>query len=100
MLCSGAFANYNFQKFLEYDIDFHLSIAKGSHNQIIYELLLTSRKLITHISKSGLMGIEDMVGVDIEHVAILEALRARDPQRAQEAMALHMLNSNKRYKLS
>lgn len=94
-----AFSNYNFQKFLEYDIDFHLSIARGSHNQIIYELLLTSRKLLTHISKSGLLGIEDMVGVDSEHVAILNAIRNRDPQKAQEAMAVHMVNSNKRYKL-
>lgn len=95
-----AFSNYNFQKFLEYDIDFHLSIAKASHNQIIYELLLTSRKLMTHISKSGLLGIDDMVGVDKEHRAILEAIRSHDPERSNEAMVIHMANSNKRYKLT
>ncbi|MEY8338078.1 FadR/GntR family transcriptional regulator [Lachnospiraceae bacterium 62-35] len=94
-----AFSNYNFQKFLEYDINFHLSIAKGSHNQIIHELLLTSRKLITHISKSGLLSVEDLMSVSSEHIAIFQAIKDRNPSAAQEAMALHMEKSHKRYKL-
>lgn len=95
-----AFSNYNFQKFLEYDMDFHLSLAKSSHNPIIYELLATSRKLMAHISQSGLLGINDMIEVDKEHSHILESIRTRDPEIAYKAMADHMVNSNKRYKIT
>lgn len=94
-----AFTSQNFQKFLEYDIDFHLMIAKCSHNPIIYDLLMTSRKLITHISKSGMVNLEDLNVIYQEHTRIYESILARDSRAASQNMRSHLESSYKRYKL-
>ena len=94
-----AFSASNFQQFLEYDIDFHLAIAKCSHNPIIYNLLLTSRKLITHISKSGMVTIEDLIAIDREHTAIYESIVAHDSVNSNAIMRRHLESSARRYHL-
>lgn len=94
-----AFANQNFQKFLEYDIDFHLMIAKCSHNPIIYDLLLTSRKLITHISKSGMVNLDDLNVIYQEHTRIYESILARDSKASSRDMRNHLDSSYQRYQL-
>lgn len=93
----AAHKTYDFQAFLALDMDFHLSIAKCSQSQIIYDLLHISRKLLTLISKSGMSTIKDINAIYEEHMAVYEAVIARDGDRAAECMQIHLERSNSRY---
>jgi DNA-binding FadR family transcriptional regulator len=74
----------------EADIRFHEAVAEGSQNVYLKHMISLLRRhtgyarVITHISrKSG-------SALAAEHQSILDAVIARDPQRAEEAAKLHM----------
>jgi DNA-binding FadR family transcriptional regulator len=81
------------------DLDFHLAIAQCSHNPILYNLLLTARKLIKHISKSGMVNLDHLVSIYQEHSDIYIAIMDRDSAQAVTAMKAHLENAHKRYQL-
>lgn len=97
---SKAYLNGNLQDFLDLDLDFHLAIAQCSQNPIIQSLLLTSRKLIRYISKSGMANVMQLSDIFEEHNFIYNAIMARDPIEASQKMTLHLDKSRDRYKLS
>lgn len=96
---SKAYLDGNLQDFLDLDLDFHLAIARCSQNPIIHSLLLTSRKLIRHISKSGMVNIMQLKDIFDEHNLIYEAVVSRDPNDASQKMAYHLDRSRVRYQL-
>lgn len=95
-----AYRKGNLQDFLDLDLDFHLAIAECSQNPIIHSLLLTSRKLIRYISKSGMVNIVQVNEIFEEHNAIYNAIISRDPIKASRKMNAHLENSKKRYNLT
>ena len=77
------------------DAAFHLAIAKATRNSALVEtverlwdLRRTSREAALLHEKARHANIKPVVE---EHSAVLEALRARDPARAREAMRAHLL---------
>lgn len=92
-----AHKRYDFQAFLALDMEFHLSIARCSQSQIIYDLLHISRKLLTLISKSGMSTIKDINAIYEEHMAVYEAIADRDGDRAAKSMQFHLEQSSTRY---
>ena len=94
-----AYNQNNFQTFLDMDIDFHLAVAKCSANPIILNLLTTSRKLLTFISKSGINDVAGIRSIYKEHHALFEAIRKTDPDQAHKAMQKHLHAARKRYSL-
>jgi GntR family transcriptional regulator, transcriptional repressor for pyruvate dehydrogenase complex len=92
-----AYLESNFQQFLDLDLDFHLTIAQCSHNLILYNLLQTSRKLIKHISKSGMLNIENLEAVFKEHTLIYENIMEHRITEVVESMNNHLGNAKKRY---
>lgn len=73
------------------DFDFHFRIAKASNNEYLismitvdlYDLLRVYRYKSSTMSGRAAKALE-------EHYAILEALEAQDPDRAEEAMRAHL----------
>lgn len=92
-----AYHGYDFKAFLDLDLDFHLLIAECSQNPIIFELLRTSRKLVTLVSRSGMETVEQLQEIYNEHLAIYEAIRNHDEQKAMDLMKHHLDCSAQRY---
>ncbi|AFM39866.1 transcriptional regulator [Desulfosporosinus acidiphilus SJ4] len=94
-----AYEESNFQHFLNLDLDFHLSIAQCSHNPILCNLLQTSRKLIKHISKSGMLNLDNLNAVFKEHSLIYENIAKHNNEEAVLAMNNHLENAKIRYRV-
>ena len=96
----NAFDKADFKDFLDLDLDFHLAIAACSRNTIIHELLATSRRMLTYISESGMVTLEDLQIIYSEHGEIYNAIVEKDSQKAQKKMTEHLGQARKRYNLS
>lgn len=93
-----AYTESNFQIFLDLDLDFHLAIAQCSHNPILHNLLLTARKLIKHISKSGMIDLDDLGSVYKEHTIIYNDIINRSSTQSISSMTHHLESAHKRYR--
>ena len=89
----------NFKDFLDCDMEFHLAIAKCSHNPVIQNLLFTSRSLIRQISKAGMLTLENLMNINMEHGFIYDAIKNKDSYGASEKMVAHLIHSCTRYQL-
>jgi DNA-binding FadR family transcriptional regulator len=94
-----AFKEANFKDFLDRDMDFHLAIAACSQNPVIIDLLATSRKILSYISKSGMLTLAHLKNIYAEHGDIYAAITARDPGKAKKAMKTHLSKARGRYHL-
>ena len=92
-----AFEKADFKDFLDLDINFHLAIAVCSRNPLIHDLLAISRKMLSYISRTGMVTLEELQAIFDEHSAIYKAITGRDPARAKEAMETHLERARKRY---
>ncbi len=97
---SKAYLDGDLQNYLDLDLDFHLAIAQCSQNPIIQSLLLTSRKLIRYISKSGMVNLMQLKDIFDEHSLIYNAIISSDPIEASKKMAWHLEKSKDRYQLT
>jgi len=79
-------------RYAQADLEFHLAIARGAHNRILYNLLHALRHIVgSLISKVVLDYDANYMPQSFKvHVPIFEAIRARDPQNARRAMANHL----------
>ena len=78
-------------------IDFHLAVARGAHNTVLgYFLEGLQHILRDWISETYEAYPEETVRSPDEHVPIFEAIQARDPAAAREAMATHLDAAGKR----
>lgn len=79
------------EKFSQADTDYHIVLAQATHNPLFLTLLMPITHLLRQIqrraSHSG--GIDDAISY---HAAIIEAVRARDPQRSMELMRAHLIS--------
>ena len=74
------------------DLEFHLAIARASHNQLLYNLLHTLRHIL------GALITKVVVDYDANHMPqsfkvhlpIYDAIRTRKSQGARQAMAAHL----------
>ena len=89
--------SYDFKTFLDLDLEFHLTVARCSGNSIILELLHTSRKLLTLLSKSGMETMAHIDSIYGEHIRIYDAIVAHDGDEAEKGMADHLEKSKNRY---
>lgn len=85
------------------DFDFHVAIAKATNNQHFVEFLtLVGRKTIPRARLREEAGLprepEVEQGLNAEHREILDAIMARDPERARDAMRAHLSGGSMRYR--
>lgn len=88
----------------EADFQFHLAIAAATNNSRFRVFLeQVGRKLIPRVKfKSALGGIDPLPNRDAtllaEHTEVAEAIWARDPERARDAMRKHLQGGIRRYR--
>jgi GntR family transcriptional repressor for pyruvate dehydrogenase complex len=72
------------------DLLFHLSIAKASHNPSLNRLMLSiTPQIITDFEKYHVCKSNTALNAIDEHQAIVDAIRFKDPSRAEEKMKEH-----------
>jgi GntR family transcriptional repressor for pyruvate dehydrogenase complex len=84
----------------QYDMEFHVALAEASHNAVMVQLIRMMRVLVNilldvcHVDALDFTpAIRQIVG---EHEAILEAVLARDAERAAQMMFTHLTNAGTR----
>ena len=82
-------------QFIQHDLEFHQLIADAAQNTILREFLDIFRAIRGNIRREtpGLVGA--IPSIVQEHRYIVDALKARDPRRAQAAMEQHMRSTEK-----
>jgi len=83
---------------IETDLDFHVRIAEATHNPLFAVLMKSLAELVKHVQRESCQ--EDPVrrrrAVE-SHEAIVDAIDARDPQRARAEMEAHLRTSASRF---
>ncbi|MGI9308416.1 MAG: GntR family transcriptional regulator [Gammaproteobacteria bacterium] len=72
------------------DHEFHVSIAEASGNPVIAELIASLKQRSNPLWFLTITGDDKLRDVQIEHEAIVAAIKAGDPQAAVKAMNLHI----------
>lgn len=85
--------------YADLDVEFHLTIAKCSENQVLHELLMPIRGVLEEwIAKSQeLPGLRQ--NAQRQHAKILAAVRQGDPEKARRAMRTHLQTCEKVFTL-
>lgn len=81
--------------FSQKDQEFHVQIAKCSHNIVMSNLIPTISAGVTAFSLA--VSRQEYVQTVKSHRDILQAIRARRPVEAQQAMLLHLLYNQSRF---
>jgi len=76
--------------YLEVDVDFHSEIASATGNAVLAFVLDSVRELL-RVSRRVTNLINAMPDTTVAHRRIYEALRAREPETARQAMRAHLL---------
>ncbi|MCR8940764.1 FadR/GntR family transcriptional regulator [Streptomyces bacillaris] len=86
--------------FIDADIAFHLECARIAQNSVLSDILHSIRALL-QVWMERVSDIEGTVsGTLCEHDAVLRAIRERDPEAADRAMAEHMRMASARLQAS
>ncbi len=78
------------QTFLRADLEFHLAVAEASHNDLLYQLYILSRNLVSEVIAQLVQGQtvrEDSVRLQED---ILRSIASRQPAAARHAALAHM----------
>ncbi|MGE5524772.1 MAG: GntR family transcriptional regulator [Rhodospirillaceae bacterium] len=72
---------------------FHQAICDGAHNRFLQKALATIQSSFALLGKSNLLSPERARASHRQHVALLNAIAARDRKAAEEAARTHVRNS-------
>lgn len=75
---------------LEADLEFHLSLALATHNEILFRLARNVNELLKDVRERTLMKPGRLAACQREHEAIFAAVRDRDKERAIQALKSHL----------
>lgn len=78
------------QAFLQADIELHELIAEATRNPILTRFVVSLR-VLGRASRERTVALPGVVAATVrDHTAMVEALKAKDPEAAKLAMALHL----------
>ena len=78
------------ERYTESDIRFHLALARGAHNEVLFDLLEMLQHIIRNWIFKSIEEVEGMPSSIHEHVPIYDAISAHDSVRARAAMSEHL----------
>ena len=84
------------EEFIEADVAFHLRLARGAKNQVVYDMLSSLSSLLGLWVQRVVQATDELSGTYREHEAVYEAVLAADPAAAAEAMNAHMISAAER----
>lgn len=79
------------------DLAFHLAIASASHNPLIETMFASIMRLSVELMLRSATDPEVRGATDPYHVAVYEAIKARDPIAAGEAMNAHLTGARQAF---
>ena len=85
------------KRFAALDLEFHINLARASDNFLIFDLVSMLRGQLEKALSKVLVAPEAKPQTLKEHVAIIKAIRNRDPEAAGEAMRSHLGAALSRY---
>ncbi len=80
------------EEYTRLDVEFHLLVAKASHNDMIVYLVESIREALRNAISAGLRSRSDLAqieGLQATHEKLLETLRQGDVEEARRIMTLH-----------
>jgi GntR family transcriptional repressor for pyruvate dehydrogenase complex len=77
-------------EFIEADMEFHLRVAQAARNNVLAGILTNIRSLIHVWIRRVTYAADSRTASYAEHVPIMEAVEAADPDAAAAAMAAHL----------
>jgi len=92
---SAAPTGRDFRAYLRADIAFHEAVAAAAGNRFVAAALAQADAHAHRFRRFG-AGVDDAEGALAEHAAVLDAVLARDPDRAEAAMRAHLLGVTRR----
>jgi GntR family transcriptional repressor for pyruvate dehydrogenase complex len=84
------------ERYTESDIRFHLAVARGAHNEVLFDLLETLQHIIRNWIFKSIEEVEGMPSSIHEHVPIYDAISAHDSVWARAAMNEHLEKAGSR----
>ncbi len=87
-------------KFQQLDLEFHLSIAASSKNEVLAELLGHIRGALQELIRKSLLLPNGMNLACKQHEKILAALKQRNPAAARKAIRAHLSTFQRGYKVA
>jgi DNA-binding FadR family transcriptional regulator len=86
---------------LDEDIEFHIAVARATRNQFYVEVLKMMQPHMRFVMElvmklSIIDSVEHNMAVRTQHAAVLERIRARDPEGARRAMRTMLTNARNR----
>ena len=85
------------ERYTESDIHFHLAVARGAHNEVLFDLLETLQHIIRKLMFKSIEEVEGRPSSIDEHVPICEAIAAHDSAGARAAMNDHLEKVGRRF---
>ena len=80
---------------VRFDADFHITIARSSGNVLLGVFLECMTILLKEYMFKGISGVSGMKKTIVQHRKVLQAIKARDPLAAEEAIGEHLTASRK-----
>lgn len=78
---------------LKHDVRFHRAVAAGANNGAVGALIEMISGLFFELRRSGIESAEDLRESAEQHRRIYQAIRARDPEKARQAMTEHLASA-------
>jgi GntR family galactonate operon transcriptional repressor len=86
----GAAASGDAERFLDYDQDFHLTIAAAASNRVLRAVVRDIHELLMTSWRWTVLSAEEIEAVFDQHSAIADAIAAGDPDAAEVTMRAHL----------
>ena len=83
-------------EFIAADLEFHFEMAQAAGNESLIQIMTSIRTLLQVWISRVVRSISALEATAAEHVAVLDAIEARDPAAAREAMERHMAEATER----
>ena len=74
----------------EIDLKFHHAIAKASHNEVLWRLMLSLQDILREYIALSNQNTDRIESTVAEHRAIYDAIASRSPKEAEQAMIKHL----------
>lgn len=84
-------------RLMQADMAFHMSVARATGNPFFSAILEPLKHLLSSYAAGIYRPVEDLIQTYDEHAAIVDAVEARDPERARAAMRRHIDQSRSRF---
>lgn len=78
------------QRYAEYSTEFHLEVARSTHNEFFSEIFEAIRLLMFDYQKNNMKTDAEINKSYTDHLKLLDAISEQNPQKAEELMRRHL----------